>query len=283
MKHSIGKTSMVLSAALLLGASSTTSLYSAFAQDEAESVESVEVIEESAEVIGESVEESTTQETDHTMMEHDDEGRLPGNIKIEREPTYQVGDDATLLEGHMPGMEGATVTIIAAFDTVAYEISYDPTDGSERVENHRWIVHEEIADEGAEPYQVGDEVLVEAYHMPGMEGATAMIDAVSDTTVYLIDYIDTETGETVINHKWVTEEELSALEEAAESVEETETSSEESEVSSDESSSEESSSDESSESSSEEPGESSSETSSEESSSEESQSSDESESSSAED
>lgn len=277
MKQSLGKTSMVLSAALLLGASSTTGLYSAFAQDEAESVESVEVIEESAElseesaeVMGESVEESAAQETDHTMMEHDDEGRLPGNIKIEREPTYQVGDNAMLLEGHMPGMEGATVTIIAAFDTVAYEISYDPTDGSERVENHRWIVHEEIADEGAEPYQVGAEVLVEAYHMPGMEGATATIDAVSDTTVYLIDYIDTETGETVINHKWVTEEELSALEEAAESVEEAETSSEESEVSSEESS----------ETSSEEPEESSSETSSEESSSEETQSSEESESSS---
>lgn len=44
--------------------------------------------------------------------------------------------------------------------------------------------------------------------MPGMQGATATIDSVEDTTVYMVTYTDTETDDTVENHKWLTEEEL---------------------------------------------------------------------------
>lgn len=281
MKKYISKSAMVLSAVLLFGASSATSLNGVFAQDS-------DTVDEISESVGDTVDdaasdisdavtgeesESTTEEPGE--MTHDDEGRLPGNIKIEREPKYKVGDDVQINATHMPGMEGAQGTVVAAFDTTAYEISYTPTDDSEPVENHRWIVQEEIAEAADQedvdaPFEVGAEVTVEAYHMPGMEGATATIDAVNETTVYLVDYIDTESGEEVINHKWVTEDELATLDSSEETAPATSESAPES--SEDESGSEESSSDEESGSESESTPEESSdeESSSEEESSEES-------------
>lgn len=278
MKKYISKSAMVLSAVLLFGASSATSLNGVFAQDSVDEIsESVgDTVDDAASDISDAVtgeeSESTTEEPGE--MVHDDEGRLPGNIKIEREPTYKVGDDVQINATHMPGMEGAQGTVVAAFDTTAYEISYTPTDDSEPVENHRWIVQEEIAEAADQedvdaPFEVGDEVTVEAYHMPGMEGAMATIDAVNETTVYLVDYIDTESGEEVINHKWVTEDELATLDGAEETAPTTSESTTES--SEDESGSEESSSDEESGSESEStPEENSDEESGEESSPEES-------------
>ena len=295
MKKYISKSAMVLSAVLLFGASSATSLNGVFAQDSdtvdeiSESIgdtvdnasESVsDTVDDAASDISDAVtgeeSESTTEEPGE--MTHDDEGRLPGNIKIEREPKYKVGDDVQINATHMPGMEGAQGTVVAAFDTTAYEISYTPTDDSEPVENHRWIVQEEIAEAADQedvdaPFEVGAEVTVEAYHMPGMEGATATIDAVNETTVYLVDYIDTESGEEVINHKWVTEDELATLDSSEETAPATSESAPES--SEDESGSEESSSDSESGSESEStPKESSDEESSEESTPEESSSED---------
>src|SRR5699024_9656048 len=292
MKKYISKSAMVLSAVLLFGASSATSLNGVFAQD-SDTVDEIsesigDTVDNASESVGDTLDdaasdisdavtgeesESTTEEPGE--MTHDDEGRLPGNIKIEREPKYKVGDDVQINATHMPGMEGAQGTVVAAFDTTAYEISYTPTDDSEPVENHRWIVQEEIAEAADQedvdaPFEVGAEVTVEAYHMPGMEGATATIDAVNETTVYLVDYIDTESGEEVINHKWVTEDELATLDSSEETAPATSESAPES--SEDESGSEESSSDEESGSESESTPEESSdeESSSEEESSEES-------------
>ena len=48
--------------------------------------------------------------------------------------------------------------------------------------------------------------------MEGMDGATAVIDTAEQTAVYMVDYTDTETGEKVTYHKWVTESELSPVE-----------------------------------------------------------------------
>ena len=45
--------------------------------------------------------------------------------------------------------------------------------------------------------------------MEGMENATVLIDEAVQTTVYMVDYTSTTSGEAVTNHKWVTEEELS--------------------------------------------------------------------------
>nr|WP_300003398.1 YdhK family protein [Tissierella sp.] len=148
-------------------------------------------------------------EGEHDMV-HDDSGEIPAGLKEAEAPTYKVGDNAKILTDHMEGMEGATATVVGAFDTVAYEVSYNPTNGDPREENHKWVIHEEIKEAGAEPLKAGDEVVIEASHMEGMEGATATIESAKETTVYMIDYEPTTGGEKVKNHKWVTDSELSA-------------------------------------------------------------------------
>jgi hypothetical protein len=153
-----------------------------------------------------------TSHGDHSNMEHSGTGEVPEGLKVEENPTYEVGSMAIIKEGHMEGMKGAEATIVGAYDTVAYAISYDPTNGGERVENHKWVIHEEILDAGAEPLTPGTEVNVEADHMEGMEGATATIDSAEETTVYMINFTSTDGGEEVKNHKWVTESELSPVE-----------------------------------------------------------------------
>ena len=110
----------------------------------------------------------------------------------------------------MEGMKDAEATIVLAFDTIAYAVSYTPTTGGEKVTNHKWVVHEEIEDAGDEPLEAGTEVILEADHMEGMDGAKAEIDSAEQTTVYMINYTPTTGGEEVTNHKWVTESELSA-------------------------------------------------------------------------
>ncbi len=127
-------------------------------------------------------------------------------------PTYEVGSKVKIMEGHMEGMKGAEATIVGAYDTTAYAISYSPTNGGERVENHKWVIHEEIPDSGNEFLEPGTEVKNDASHMEGMDGATAEIDSAEKTTVYMIDFTPTTGGEKVTNHKWVTESELSTAE-----------------------------------------------------------------------
>lgn len=107
----------------------------------------------------------------------------------------------------MGGMKGAEATIIAAYDTTVYTVSYIPTNGGEPVINHKWIIQEELEGIGEEPLEIGTEVKINADHMEGMKGSTATIDSVKETTVYMVDYIST-TGEKVTNHKWLTESEL---------------------------------------------------------------------------
>ena len=193
-----------ISAATLLAACSTdTGSQESAAESEASSIESM--AEESSMSGMDEMEGN-----DMEGMVHDDSGEIPEGLKEAENPTYNVGETATITDGHMEGMEGAEATIVGAFDTVAYEVSYDPTNGGPREENHKWVIHEEIADAGEEPFEPGDEVTLEANHMEGMEGATATIDDAKGTTVYMIDYQPTTGGEEVKNHKWVTDSELSA-------------------------------------------------------------------------
>ncbi|WP_088006875.1 YdhK family protein [Indiicoccus explosivorum] len=56
-------------------------------------------------------------------------------------------------------------------------------------------------------FEVGSQVIVEADHMPGMQGVEATVSGAYDTVVYSISYT-TESGETVDGHKWVIHEEL---------------------------------------------------------------------------
>lgn len=158
--------------------------------------------------------EEKNSESDHSGMDHSGmnmsgSGEVPEGLEEAENPAFPVGSTAIITEAHMPGMEGAEATIVGAYDTTVYTISYDPTDGGERVEDHKWIIHEEIADRQEEPYEAGAEIKVEAEHMEGMEGATAVIDSAEQTTVYMVDFTLKESGEEVTNHKWVTESELS--------------------------------------------------------------------------
>ncbi|HJB23551.1 MAG TPA: YdhK family protein [Candidatus Jeotgalibaca pullicola] len=158
----------------------------------------------------ESASMSDMENHDMDEMVHDDSGEIPEGLEKAENSTFSVGDAVIIQQGHMDGMEGAEATVVGAFETYVYEISYDPTNGDPRVENHKWIIQEEILDAGSEPFDPGEEVTVEAKHMEGMEGATAIIDSVEETTVYMIDYKPTTGGETIKNHKWVTEEEIKA-------------------------------------------------------------------------
>lgn len=148
---------------------------------------------------------------DHSSMNHSGSSEVPKGLKEADNPTYEVGSKASITEGHMEGMKGAEATIVGAYDTTAYTISYTPTTGGERVEDHKWVIHEEILDAGEQPFKPGDEVKINAEHMEGMDGVTATIDSAEQTTVYMIDFTPTDGSEKVTNHKWVTESELSPV------------------------------------------------------------------------
>lgn len=155
--------------------------------------------------------ESSGHSGDHSGMDHSGSGEVPEGIKEAENPKYEVGSKAFITEGHMEGMEGAEATIAGAYNTIVYTVSYTPTIGGKKVENHKWVVHEEIADAGEEPFKEGDEVTLNASHMKGMEGAAAEIDSVQETTVYMVDFTAAD-GKEVKNHMWVTEDELSPAE-----------------------------------------------------------------------
>lgn len=148
-------------------------------------------------------------EMDHSDMNHSSSGEVPEGLKVAANPTYGVGSQVILETDHMEGMKGAEATIVGAYDTTAYTISYTPTSGGNRVENHKWVIQQEIKDAGDKTLEPGTEVTINADHMTGMEGATAEVESSELTTVYMVDYIPTTGGEIVKNHKWVTESELS--------------------------------------------------------------------------
>ncbi|ASK62779.1 hypothetical protein CFK37_11800 [Virgibacillus phasianinus] len=143
-------------------------------------------------------------------MEHSGSDEVPDGLEVAENPKYAVGSQAFITTDHMEGMKGAEATIVGAYDTTAYVISYTPTTGGEKVENHKWVIQEEIEGADTEPLEPGTEVTITASHMKGMDGATATIDSAKQTTVYMIDYMPTNGGDKVTNHKWVTGSELKA-------------------------------------------------------------------------
>lgn len=148
---------------------------------------------------------------DHSNMDMSSSGELPEGLKEAENPKYPVGSKAIITDAHMEGMKDAEATIVGAFDTTVYTISYTPTTGGERVEDHKWVIHEELIDAGEAPLEPGTEIKTNASHMEGMEGATVEIDSAEQTTVYMVDFTTTTDGQEVKNHKWVTESELSPV------------------------------------------------------------------------
>jgi hypothetical protein len=167
-----------------------------------------------------STNESTNRSSDDNMdmssedMDemHSGTEEVPEDLKVKENPTYEVGSQAIINAEHMTGMKDAEATIVGAYDTTVYTISYTPTNGGKKVENHKWVIQEEIDNAGEEPLEPGTKVTIDAEHMTGMEGANATIDSAEKTTVYMVDYTSTTDGEKVTNHKWVTESELSVKE-----------------------------------------------------------------------
>lgn len=145
---------------------------------------------------------------DHSTMVHSSSSEVPAALKTAVSPKFPVGSTAIITDGHMEGMKGAKATIVGAYDTTAYMVSYEPVTGEERIKNHKWVIHEELINSNLAPLAPGTEVKTNASHMRGMENATVRIDRAVKTTVYMIDYTATTNGESVKNHKWVTEDEL---------------------------------------------------------------------------
>lgn len=162
------------------------------------------------------MEESDTNEDmegmDHSGMNHSSTGEIPEGLQEADNPSYEVGSQAIIESDHMTGINGAEATNVGAYDTRVYTVSYTPTTSGEPVENHKWVIHEEIEEAGDEPFEPGTEVTLNADHMEGMNGATAVIDSAEETTVYMVDFVATDSEEEVKNHKWVTESELSPVE-----------------------------------------------------------------------
>ena len=150
---------------------------------------------------------------DHKSMKMDGmlsgSAEVPEGLKVAKNPTYKVGSQAVVKADHMEGMYGAKATIVGAYDTIAYAVTYIPTTGGPKVKNHKWVIREEIKNAGDKTLKPGTEVILEADHMEGMIGAKGTIDSAKHTTVYMIDYTPTTGGPKVKNHKWVTESELS--------------------------------------------------------------------------
>ena len=204
MKRSITLAALVLTSTLALTACSD-------ATDNSDDADTTSTTTATAETNETHQEDTTTADDGGHDMEHpEDGGPPPEGITEATDPTYPVGSEVMLTADHMPGMDGAQATISGAFDTTTYSVSYTPTDGGEPVTDHRWVVHEELVDPGEAPLPGGTKVVLNAEHMPGMQGATATIDYSTQETVYMVDI---DTGErTMINHKWVTESEIQPAE-----------------------------------------------------------------------
>lgn len=103
----------------------------------------------------------------HGGMMHDESGELPEGLESAENQLFEVGEMVTIQHGHMAGMESAIAKVVGAFDTTAYEVTYQPTNGGEVVDNHRWVIQAEIteAKDQVEPLEIGSEVTLEAKHM----------------------------------------------------------------------------------------------------------------------
>lgn len=148
---------------------------------------------------------------DDAMAGHDhpaDGGPAPEGMIAADNAKFPVGSEVQVLADHMPGMKGAEGKVVGVFNTTTYSVSYTPTDGSEPVKDHRWVVHEELENPGEAPLADGSEITINAEHMAGMKGAKGTVDYSTQEPVYMVD-ID-EDGMTMKNHKWVTESELAA-------------------------------------------------------------------------
>jgi len=144
----------------------------------------------------------------HSNLNHTSISEVPNGLKAEANPLFDVGSAVIINTDDVKEMDGAKGEVVGAYKTTAYAVSYTPSTGGERIVNHHWIVQEEIQNASKEPYKPGDEVKLDATHLEGMQGATAVIESAQKTTVYIVNYMPTTGGTKINNYKWVLEKEL---------------------------------------------------------------------------
>lgn len=76
--------------------------------------------------------------TNHKWIIHEE-------IKDAGEQPIEPGTEVTLDADHMEGMEGAKAVIESAEQTTVYMIDYTPTNGGEKVTNHKWVTESELS------------------------------------------------------------------------------------------------------------------------------------------
>lgn len=148
---------------------------------------------------------------DHADATHSTWGDIPEGLKEASNPKFKVGDQVIINAAHNATMEGSEGTIVGAYESTVFSITYDPTTGDMQEENSKWFVLEEVQGLGESELDVGSEVIIEVGRKEGMQGAKGTIDTVEKTIVYMVDYVDTE-GQEVKNYQWLKESELSPVE-----------------------------------------------------------------------
>lgn len=113
-------------------------------------------------------------------------------------------------------MQGAEGVVSGAFDTTLYAVDYTAASGA-KVENHRWVIAEEIENSAGKAFAVGDTVTLGQGHMESLGGAglSAVIRQVAQGPAYMVDYDPTDGGARVVNHQWVAEFELMSADAAS--------------------------------------------------------------------
>ena len=133
-------------------------------------------------------------------------GTAAAGMKPASNPRYAVGSTVKVMADHVPGMRGATGKVVAVYDTTAYAVDYRPTNGAAPVENHKWVVQQELKDAGGGRLANGTKVTLEADHEPGMKGASGTIVSSTTEPVYQVDV--QVPGHPMPGHKWVVQSEL---------------------------------------------------------------------------
>ncbi|HWL26375.1 MAG TPA: DUF1541 domain-containing protein [Ureibacillus sp.] len=132
---------------------------------------------------------------------------IPEGIKEAENPKFKVGDQVIINAEHEEDMKGSQGEILGAYDTIVYSVSFTPTTGDYREENHKWVVQEELQGLDEEMLAPGSEVIIDTDQEEGMQGAEGEIDTAEKTIVYMVQYVD---ADGTMYQKWFKESELSA-------------------------------------------------------------------------
>lgn len=144
----------------------------------------------------------------HQAVNESTWGELPEGIKEAKNPKYPVGTKVIINAAHDAEMKGQEGVVVGAYDTIAYSVTYQPTNEDHEEVNYKWVVQEEVKGMADDPLKEHSEVIIYANRELGMKGAEGIIETVQETTVYMVDY-KTKDGRNIKNYQWFIESELS--------------------------------------------------------------------------